>query len=91
VEYLRIWLILAGAIILVTVLPIIALTQGGWVQLAGQIVLSIVFILALIGCGLFGYICFKAQAKKWGAGLFVIVVLCIIAIYWLWAGHPPFL
>lgn len=90
-KYLRLWLILAGAIILIIVLPIIALTQSGWVQLAGQIVLSIVLILALIGSGLFGYICFRAQAKKWGAGLFVIVALCIISIYWLWAGHPPFL
>ena len=91
VKHLRLWMILAGAFILIIVLPIIALTQSGWVQLAGQIVLSIVLILALIGSGLFGYICFRAQAKKWGAGLFVIVVLCIVAIYWLWAGHPPFL
>lgn len=90
-KYLRLWLILAGAIILIIVLPIIALTQSGWALLAGKIVLSIVLILALIGSSLFGYICFRAQAKKWGAGLFVIVVLCIIAIYWLWAGHPPFL
>lgn len=82
---------MTGAIILIIALPIIALTQSGLVRLAGQIVLSIVLILALIGCGLFGYICFRAQARKWGAGLFVIVVLCLIAIYWLWAGHPPFL
>jgi len=88
---LRIWLLLVGAIILLIILPIIALTQSGWVQLAGQIVLSIVLLLVLIGTGLFGYICFRARAKKWGAGLFVIALLCIIAIYWLWAGHPPFL
>ena len=84
-KYLRGWLILAGAIILIIVLPIIALTQGGWVRLAGQIVLSIILILALIGSGLFGYICVKAQARKWGAGLFAAAVLCIIAIYYLWA------
>lgn len=73
------------------VLPIIALTYSGWVRLVGQIVLSIVLILALIGSGLFGYICIKAQARKWGAGLFVIAALCVVVIYWLWAGHLPFL
>ncbi|MFQ6130171.1 MAG: hypothetical protein ACE5OT_05145 [Candidatus Hadarchaeaceae archaeon] len=88
---MRVQLLLAGAIILLIILPIIALTQSGWVRLAGQIVLSIVLLLALVGTGLFGYICFRARAKKWGVGLFVIALLCIIALYWLWAGHPPFL
>lgn len=90
-KYLRLWLILTGAIILLIILPIVALTQSGWVRLAGQVVLSIVLILVLIGTGLFGYICLRARAKKWGAGLIVIALLCIVAIYWVWAGHPPFL
>lgn len=92
-ERLRGWLMLSGAIILIIVLPLIAFTDyfGSLGKTIGQIVISIVLILGLIGTGLFGYICFKAQAKKWGAGLFVIAVLCIIAIYWVWAGHLPFL
>lgn len=90
---MRGWLILAGAVLLIIVLPIIALTDyfGSLAKLIGQIVLSIVLILALIGSGLFGYICIKAQARKWGAGLFVIAALCVVVIYWLWAGHLPFL
>jgi hypothetical protein len=83
---------LAGALILIIVLPVIALTDafGYWPMIIGKIVLSIMLILALIGSGLFGYICIKAQARKWGAGLFMAVALCIVVIYWLWAGHLPF-
>lgn len=84
---------LAGVVVLIIVLPVISLTDyfGSLGRLIGQIVLSIVLILAIIGSGFFGYIFFKAQAKKWGAGLFVAVILCIIITYWLWAGHLPFL
>lgn len=84
---------MAGAVLLIIVLPIIALTNyfGSLARLIGQIVLSIMLILAIIGSGLFGYICFKAQAKKWGAGLFLATALCIVVIYWLWVGHLPFL
>jgi len=90
---LRDWLILVGLVILVIVLPVIALTNyfGSLGRLIGQIVLSIVLILAIIGSGLFGYIFFKAQAKKWGIGLFLAAVLCIIITYLLWAGRLPFL
>jgi len=78
---------LAGVVVLTIVLPVIALTNsfGSLGRLIGQIVLSIVLILAIIGSGFFGYIFFKAQAKKWGAGLFVAVILCIIITYWVWA------
>lgn len=78
---------MAGVVVLVIVLPAIALTNsfGSLGRLIGQIVLSIVFILVMVVSGLFGYIFFKAQAKKWGAGLFVAAILCIIITYWLWA------
>lgn len=78
---------MAGVVVLIIVLPVIALTDyfGSLGRLIGQIVLSIVLILAIIGSGFFGYIFFKAQAKKWGAGLFVAVILCIIITYWVWA------
>ena len=90
---MRSWLILAGVIILIIVLPIIALTGyfGSLARLIGQIVLTIVLILAIAGTGLFGYICIKAQARRWGGGLFAVAALCIVAIYWLWAGHLLFL
>ena len=84
---------LVGAIILLVVLPIVALTGifGEIAELIGRIVLGILAALALIGTSLFGYICFRAQARKWGAGLFVIAVLCLVAIYWLIMKHLPFL
>ncbi len=83
---------LIGAIIFLVVLPIVALTEvfGSIARLIGKVVLGILAVLAMIGSGLFGYICFKAQARKWGAGLFVIAVLCVIAIYWLIVDRPPF-
>lgn len=40
-------------------------------------------VAILIGTGFFSYICFKAQARKWGAGLAAIVALCVIALYWV--------
>ena len=72
-------------------LPIYALTYSGIVRTIGQIVLTLVLLLVLGATGLFGYICIKAQAKKWGAGLLVIAVLSALAIYWVWAGHLPLL
>jgi hypothetical protein len=88
-ERLRGRLMLAGAVVLIMVLPIIALTDyfGPMAKLVGQIVLSILLILAIIGSGLFGYICIKAQARKWGAGLLVGAVLCTFIIFWIWTGR----
>ncbi|HID60695.1 MAG TPA: hypothetical protein EYP46_02410 [Hadesarchaea archaeon] len=90
---MRGWLILTGGAVLVVILPLIALTGyfGDLAKLIGQVVLSIVFIIAIIGTGLFGYICIRAQARKWGAGLFIVAILCVLAIYYVWAGHLPFL
>ena len=87
------WLILIGAIILLVVLPVVALGDyfGSIWKLVGKIVLGILAVLTMIGTGLFGYICFKAQARKWGASLFVIAALCVIAVYWLITDGLPFL
>jgi len=88
-EKLRGWLILGGGVVFLIVLPIIALTGyfGSTARFMGQVMLSIILVLALIGTSLFGYICIRAQARKWGAGLFIITLLCILAIYYVWAGH----
>lgn len=90
---MRGWLILAGLAVLAVILPAIALGGyfGSLVRLIGQIVLTLVLILVIAGSGLFGYICMRAQARKWGGGLILIAVLCVIAIYVVWAGHLPFL
>lgn len=90
---MRGWLIPAGILILIIVLPLVALTDyfGSLAKMMGQIVLSIVLVVALVGSSLFGYICFKAQARKWGAGLLVAAVLCVIALILVIFGHLPFI
>jgi hypothetical protein len=90
-ENLRGWILLGAAIACLIVFPLWALTQTGLVNLVGKIILTLVLLLVLGGTGLFGYICLKAQARKWGAGLIVVAVLSALAIYVLWAGHLPFL
>jgi hypothetical protein len=83
---------LGAVVFLLIVLPLWALTHPpGLVRLVGQIVLTIDLILVIIGTGLFGYICMKAQARKWGAGLIAVAVLSVLAIYLVWFGHLPFL
>lgn len=90
---MRGWLILSGVVVLLVVLPLIAM--GGYfgelARLIGQVVITIVLILGIIATGLFGYICIRAQARKWGAGLILVAALLAIAVYWTWAGHLPFL
>lgn len=83
---------MVGAIVLFIVLPLVAIIGdfGIW-KLLGKIVLGIVICLVLAGSGLFCYICFRAQARKWGAGLLVVVLLCLVAIYWLVMERLPFL
>jgi quinol-cytochrome oxidoreductase complex cytochrome b subunit len=67
------------------------LTRTDWIRLVGQIILTLVLLLVIGGTGLFGYICLKAQARKWGAGLILVAIFSALAIYVVWAGHLPFL
>jgi hypothetical protein len=90
-ENLRGWILLGAAIVCLIVFPLWALTQSDWIRLAGQIILTLVLLLVIGGTGLFGYICLKAQARKWGAGLFVVAILSALAIYVIWVGHLPLL
>lgn len=78
---------------MLVVLPLIAMAGyfGDLARLIGQVVITIMLVLGIIATGLFGYICIRAQARKWGAGLILVAVLLAIAIYWTWAGHLPFL
>ena len=48
-----------------------------------KIVLGLILLLIIAGTGLFGYICFKAQARKWGAGCFAVLALCVVLFYLL--------
>ncbi|MGC8816288.1 MAG: hypothetical protein ACP5PX_00495 [Candidatus Hadarchaeum sp.] len=81
---------LLGIIIfLVVVLPLVGLIFGvGWIRLAAQIILTIVLVVVIGATGVFGYICIKAQARKWGAGLILVAIICLLLIFWLWTGKP---
>lgn len=81
------WILLGILLAVLVALPTFALTQEGLVRIAGQVVWSIYLLLLAGGAGLFGYICIKAQALRWGTGLMAIGVLCLLATYYLWAGR----
>lgn len=86
---MRISLLLGVIVAIVVILPLIGLGFGsGLVRTAAQVVLSIVLICVIGATGIFGYICIKAQAKKWGVGLIIIAVFCLLAIFWIWTGKP---
>ena len=84
-------MILILAALLLVALPVWAINQSGLVKLIGQIVLTIVLLVVIGATGLFGYICIKAQAKKWGGGLLIIAILAVLAVYWVWTGRLPLL
>lgn len=48
-----------------------------------KIVFIILLLLVIVGTGLFGYIAWKAEARKWGAGCFGGAVVSAILIYLL--------
>jgi uncharacterized membrane protein (DUF4010 family) len=85
--------LLSLALIFLIVLPVVAL--GGYfgelARLLGQVVLTIVLVLSIAATGLFGYICLRAQARKWGTGLILLAVLFVVITYLVWTGHLPFL
>ena len=72
----------------IAVLALIAiLIAAGCLSLGPWTVLRIIGALILGGivfcASLFGFICFKARARGWAAGLFALAVLCVLSIYWL--------
>jgi hypothetical protein len=54
-----------------------------WPKLIVKIVLGLILLVIIAGSGLFGYICFKAQARKWGAACFSVVAVCVVLFYLL--------
>lgn len=81
--------LLGIVVFLVVVLPLIGFLLGsGLVKLAAQVILTIVLFAVIGATGIFGYICIKAQARKWGLGLFLIAIICLLIVFWLWTGKP---
>ncbi len=48
-----------------------------------RIVIGVVLVLVIMGSSLFGYVAWKAGAKRWGGGLFGICALSIFLLYWI--------
>ncbi|MGQ9788294.1 MAG: hypothetical protein ACUVQM_03165 [Candidatus Hadarchaeaceae archaeon] len=81
--------LLGTVIFLVVVLPLIGFFfGGGWIKLIAQIILTIVLAVVTGTTGIFGYICIKAQARKWGAGLILVAVISLLLVFWIWTGKP---
>ena len=83
---MREWLILGGIVFLAVVLPIVASMGffGETLVPIGKGILAVLLVLILMPfTGIFGYICVKAQARKWGTSLLTIAVLGVIAGYLL--------
>ena len=86
---MRVSFLVGAVVIIFIVLPLIGLFLGsGLIKIVAQAVLSAVLILAIIGTGVFGYICVKAQAKKWGAGLMAVAIICLVVILLMWRILP---
>ncbi|MFH1822059.1 MAG: hypothetical protein ABH852_06480 [Methanobacteriota archaeon] len=86
---MRVSFLLGAVIILAIILPLIGLVFGsGLIRAAAQVVLTTVLILSIGATSIFGYICMKAQARKWGAGLIIIAVVCLLVIFLIWTGKP---
>ena len=86
---MRVSFLVGAVVIIFIVLPLIGLFLGsGLIKIVAQAVLSAVLILAIIGTGVFGYICVKAQARKWGAGLIVVAIICLVVILLMWRILP---
>jgi RNA polymerase subunit RPABC4/transcription elongation factor Spt4 len=52
-----------------------------------KILVGLLLLVVIAGSALFGYICFKAQARKWSAACFGLVALCFALMYLLVVGE----
>ncbi len=86
---MRLSILFGAVVVLAVILPLIGLAFGtGLIQMAAQIVLTLVLLVVIGATGVFGYICIRAQAKKWGAGLILVAIVCLLVIFWIWTGKP---
>ena len=86
---MRVSFLLSAVVIIFILLPLIGFfLGGGLIKMAAQTVLSAVLILAFVATGIFGYICVKAQARKWGVGLIIVAIICLLAILLIWRILP---
>lgn len=56
--------------------------------LALKIILAIIIGAVIAGTGLFGYIAWKAKARKWSGGMFLIMIVCIVLFYRFILNNP---
>ena len=54
-----------------------------WWMAIIRIVIGVVLILVILGSSLFGYVAWKAGARKWGGGLFGVGALSVFLFYWI--------
>ena len=88
---MRLSVLLAIALVLLVLLPVVGMAffpAGSLVRVAAQLVLSLVLLAVFGGTGIFGYICIRAQAVKWGAGLIVVAIVSLLLTFWMWTGRP---
>lgn len=86
---MRLSILFGAVVVLAVVLPLIGLAFGtGLIRMAAQIILTLVLLVVIGATGVFGYICIRAQAKKWGAGLILVAIVCLLVIFWIWTGKP---
>jgi len=51
-----------------------------------KIVFGIILAVVIGGSGLFGYIAWKAKARKWSGAMFGVLALGVFLFYWLILG-----
>ncbi|GEM_PF-1172074 len=60
----------------------------GWVVLALRVIFGIILAVIIGATVLFGYIAWKARARKWSGGMVGIAILCAFLFYWLILFDP---
>lgn len=59
-----------------------------WITLLLRIIFGIILAVIGAGAGLFGYIAWKARARKWSGGMFTIVIISLLLLYRFILNNP---